>query len=255
LRADPIGKRIGFRFEGDLCAVIHLMIAGRLKWRPPGVTLSKKTDLLALDLKPASVLLTEQGSKKRASLHLFDSWESARALHAGGVEPLSSSPEQLEMALRRENRTLKRALTDQRILSGIGNAYSDEILFAAELSPVMRTHGLTDEQMWRLTAAIRMTLLAWLSHLRREAADQFPEKVTAFREEMKVHGRFRQPCKTCGTQIQRIRYKDNETNYCPRCQTEGRVLSDRSLSRLLKNDWPRRIEDLEGLLPGSASAG
>jgi formamidopyrimidine-DNA glycosylase len=246
LQARPVGKRIALQFASGKCLVIHLMVAGRLKWRAAGATLSGKASLLALDFPDATVVLTEQGSKRRASLHLLDTWESALELHAGGIEPLDASLLQFRAALQRENRTLKRALTDQRLVSGIGNAYSDEILFAAELSPVTRTHALSEDDHFRLYAATQITLRAWLRHLRQEAKEGFPEKVTAFRPEMKVHGRYRKPCRTCGTQIQRIRYRDNETNYCPRCQTGGKLLSDRSLSRLLRKDWPRTIDDLEG---------
>ncbi len=245
MRAERLGKRIVLHFEGGFFAAVHLMIAGRLKVRPRGAKLPAKVGLAAFDFPQASVLLTEQGTKRRASLHLFSEQQSVQRLDRGGVDPLSTHLPEFRDALLRENRTLKRALTDQRLLSGIGNAYSDEILFWAELSPVKRTQSLSETELERLFVCTRMTLRSWTEKLRREAGNTFPEKVTAFREEMAVHGRFRLPCRVCGTKIQRIRYAENETNYCPRCQTEGKLLADRSLSRILRGDWPKRIEDLE----------
>jgi formamidopyrimidine-DNA glycosylase len=213
--------------------------------KEPGAPLPKKLGLLSLDFDKASVLLTEAGSKKRASTHLFRTHEEALALDRGGLQPLEISPNQFAAVLRSENRTLKRALSDPRLLSGIGNAYSDEILFWAQLSPVKLTSALTDEEFERLFIATVHTLRAWTRHLMREVGDGFPEKVTAFRKEMAVHGKFKEPCRVCGTAIQRIRYASNETNYCPRCQTGGKLLADRSLSRLLRKDWPRNIDELE----------
>lgn len=240
-----VGKRICLVFEGGLTAAIHLMIAGRLKMREPGAALPKKLGLLSFDFERASVFLTEASSKKRAGVHLFRAPEETAALDRGGLDPFSISPEAFRDRLRSENRTLKRALCDPRLLSGIGNAYSDEILFWAELSPVTRTHSLSDEEFERLYVATRHTLAAWKRHLGREVDSGFPEKVTAFREEMAVHGRYKKPCRVCETEIQRIRYASNETNYCPRCQTGGRLLADRSLSRLLRGDWPKNIDELE----------
>jgi formamidopyrimidine-DNA glycosylase len=242
-----IGKRICLEFEGNLFCVVHLMIAGRLKMRDPGVALARKLGLASFDFEGKSVLLTEAGTKKRASIHLFRSKKEALSLDRGGLEPLELSAEEFRARLRLENRTLKRALCDPRILSGIGNAYSDEILFWAQLSPVTRTHSLSDEQCDRLYAATIQTLKEWTKRLLDEVGDGFPEKVTAFRDEMAVHGKFKQPCPSCGTEIQRIRYASNETNYCPRCQTGGKLLADRSLSRLLRGDWPKNIDELEEL--------
>lgn len=240
-----IGKRICLEFEEELSCVIHLMIAGRLRHRERGVPIPKKLGLLSLDFSEASILLTEAGSKKRASVHLFRSREEARSLDRGGLEPLEISVDEFASVLRSENRTTKRALADPRLLSGIGNAFSDEILFWAEMSPVRLTSSLSDEELARLFVATRHTLVAWTRHLTREVGDGFPEKVTAFREEMAVHGRFKMPCRVCGTTVQRIRYASNETNYCPRCQTSGKLLADRSLSRLLRKDWPKSIDELE----------
>ena len=246
LRAvERIGKRISLGFEGELYCVIHLMIAGRLRLKDRGTPIPKKLGLLALDFPMGTVLLTEAGTKKRASAHLFRSRADAYTLDRGGLEPLEISPDQFFHVLRSENRTIKRALADPRLLSGIGNAYSDEILFWAELSPVKLTSSLSDDELGRLFVATRHTLKAWTRLLSREVGEGFPEKVTAFRTEMAVHGRFKEPCRVCGTQVQRIRYASNETNYCPRCQTGGKLLADRSLSRLLRKDWPKNIDELE----------
>lgn len=245
IRVDRIGKRISLGFESDLFCVIHLMIAGRLKLRADNEPIPKKLGLASFDFENKSVLLTEAGTKKRASVHLFRSWEAARALDRGGLEPLTISPREFSDVLRSENRTIKRALADPRLLSGIGNAFSDEILFWARVSPVRLTRSMSEEEIERVFVATRHTLKSWTRHLSREVGDGFPEKVTAFREEMAVHGRFKLPCRVCGTAIQRIRYASNETNYCPRCQTDGKLLADRSLSRLLKKDWPRSIDELE----------
>ena len=250
--ASRVGKRIVLEFEDDLFAVVHLMVAGRFKLRARSEALSRKLSLCAFDFGERRLLLTEASKKKRASLHLLRGVDAVRSLDRGGIEPLGCSLQEFAVALRRENRTLKRALTDPSIFSGIGNAYSDEILFWARLSPVQRTRSLTDEECERLYVATRQTLIEWTARLTREVGDRFPEKVTAFREEMAVHGKFKAPCKMCGTAIQRIAYAENEVNYCPRCQTGGRVLADRALSRLLKSDWPRRIEDLEEGRPGAA---
>jgi len=241
-----IGKRIAFGFEGGLWLVLHLMIAGRLHWRPAGVKLAGRRDLASLDFPDGSLVLTEAGTKRRASLHVLN-WDALEAIDPGGIDVFSSDVDAFREALRAENRTLKRALTDPRIVSGIGNAYSDEILHAAGLSPIALTQKLTAAQWERLYAATRSTLQTWSERLIAEAKDGFPERVTAFRKEMAVHGRYGQPCPVCGEPVQRIRYADNETNYCARCQTNGTVLADRSLSALLKGDWPRTLEELEEL--------
>ena len=245
-----IGKRIAIGVESDMWLVIHLMIAGRLHWRPPQAKLAGRNALLALDFPSGSLVLTEAGSKRRASLHIVRGDQGLYALDAGGIEIFSADIESFRIALTRENRTLKRALTDPRILSGIGNAYSDEILHAAHLSPITLTHKLKPEEWDRLFAATRSTLTLWMDRLSTEAIKKFPEGVTAFRPEMSVHGRFGQPCPRCGEKVQRIRYADNETNYCARCQTGGRLLADRSLSRLLGSDWPRTLDELEALKRG-----
>jgi formamidopyrimidine-DNA glycosylase len=242
-----IGKRIAFGFDNGHYLVLHLMIAGRLHWKPPNAKLAGRNALAAFDFPTGSLTLTEAGSKRRASLHLFASEESLATIDPGGLDILSSSLETFRAALFVENRTLKRALTDPRILSGIGNAYSDEILHAAQLSPILLTHKLTPEEWDRLYTATRQTLALWTDRLNAEATAAFPEKVTAFRPDMAVHGRFGQPCPRCGKPIQRIRYADNETNYCAQCQTGGRVLADHSLSRLLGKDWPRTLDELETL--------
>ncbi len=242
-----IGKRIVFEFDNGQWLVLHLMIAGRLHWRPLGAKLGGRNNLAAFDFPAGSLVLTEAGSKRRASLHLFADQAAAREIDPGGIDPLTATLEDFRAALTAENRTLKRALTDPRILSGIGNAYSDEILHAAHLSPILLTHKLTPAQWQSLYTATRDTLQLWIDRLNTEAAQSFPEKVTAFRKDMAVHGRFEQPCPACGSPIQRIRYADNETNYCPECQTNGKLLADRSLSRLLGSDWPRTLDELEAL--------
>jgi len=242
-----IGKRIAFGFDNGEWMVLHLMIAGRLHWRAAGAKLAGRNSLAAFDFAGGSLVLTEAGSKRRASLHVFADEAGLAAIDPGGIDVLSSGFEEFRAALMVENRTLKRALTDPRILSGIGNAYSDEILHAARLSPILQTHKMTAEEWERLYSATRETLAMWIARLKGEAEDGFPEKVTAFRKDMAVHGRFGLPCPRCGKPIQRIRYADNETNYCAECQTGGKVLADRSLSRLLGKDWPRTLDELEGL--------
>ena len=242
-----IGKRIAIGVEDDLWLVLHLMIAGRLHWRSPGAKLTGRRNLGAFDFADGSLVLTEAGSERRASLHVVEGEEALHSLDPGGIDVFSSGLHAFREALSAENHTLKRALTDPRVISGIGNAYSDEILHAARLSPITQTHKLKPEEWERLFAATRETLELWLERLRAEAKAGFPEKVTAFRKEMAVHGRYGQPCPRCGEKIQRIRYADNETDYCARCQTGGRVLADRSLSRLLKSDWPRTLDELEQL--------
>jgi len=242
-----IGKRIAISIDGDLWLVIHLMIAGRLHWRPPQAKLAGRQNLAAFDFPSGSLVLTEAGSKRRASLHLFRGEQALSTVDPGGIEIFSTDLEGFRTALTQENRTLKRALTDPRLLSGIGNAYSDEILHAAKLSPITLTHKLAPEEWETLYASTRSTLTLWIDRLRAEALKKFPEKVTAFRPEMAVHGRFSQPCPRCGQKIQRIRYADNETNYCAQCQTGGKILADRSLSRLLGSDWPRTLDELEAL--------
>jgi formamidopyrimidine-DNA glycosylase len=242
-----IGKRIVIEFDHGVWLVLHLMIAGRLHWRPAGVKLAGRNALAAFDFPDGSLLLTEAGSKRRASLHVFSSRQDLTSIDPGGVDVFAINLEEFKAALKVENRTLKRALTDPRILSGIGNAYSDEILHAAQLSPIQLTHNLSDEEWERLFSATRQTLQLWIDRLNAEATKAFPEKVTAFRKDMAVHGRFGEPCPRCGSPIQRIRYADNETNYCPQCQTGRRLLADRSLSRLLGKDWPRTLDELETL--------
>ena len=242
-----IGKRIAIGVEGDIWLVLHLMIAGRLHWRAPEAKLAGRNALAAFDFPNGSLVLTEAGTKRRASLHLVAGEAQLEAMNPGGIEVFSSDLEAFRKALTAENRTLKRALTDPRIVSGIGNAYSDEILHAAQLSPVTLTHKLSAEDWQRLYDATRQTLQLWMDRMLAEAAAGFPEKVTAFRPEMAVHGRFGLPCPRCGSPVQRIRYADNETDYCAVCQTGGRVLADRSLSRLMKSDWPRTLDELEAL--------
>jgi formamidopyrimidine-DNA glycosylase len=242
-----LGKRIAFGFEDDLWLVLHLMIAGRLHWRAPGARLAGRNALAAFDFPSGTLVLTEAGSKRRASLHVVGGVSALEAINPGGVEVLACSLEEFRAGLVCENRTLKRALTDPRIVSGIGNAYSDEILHVARLSPIKLTQKLTQEEWTRLFSAAKSTLNQWMERLGAEAKLAFPEKVTAFRPEMAVHGRFGKPCPRCGQPVQRIRYADNETNYCPVCQTGGVVLADRSLSRLLKSDWPRTLDELEAL--------
>jgi formamidopyrimidine-DNA glycosylase len=242
-----IGKRVVIGMSNDLWVVIHLMIAGRLHWRAPGVKLSGRNNLAAFDFAEGSLLLTEAGTKRRASLHVLRGELALRAMDPGGIEILSSTLDEFRAALTAENRTLKRALTDPRIVSGIGNAYSDEILHAAQLSPIALTHKLRAEEWNRLYSATRTTLDMWNRRLCTEAERGFPERVTAFRPDMAVHGRFGQACPRCGNTIQRIRYADNETNYCVHCQTGGKLLADRALSRLLGADWPRTMDELEAL--------
>ena len=242
-----IGKRIAFGFDNDVWLVLHLMIAGRLHWKSLNAKLAGRNSLAAFDFPNGSLVLTEAGTKRRASLHVFSGEESLRGVDPGGIEIFSSDLDSFRAALTAENRTLKRALTDPRIVSGIGNAYSDEILHAAQLSPIALTHKLRPDEWEKLFTATRETLRLWIDRLRAEAKAGFPEKVTAFRKDMAVHGRFGEPCPRCGEKVQRIRYADNETNYCTRCQTGGRVLADRSLSRLLGSDWPRTLDELEAL--------
>ncbi len=242
-----VGKRIAFGLEGDLWLALHLMIAGRLHWRPPAAKLGGRQNLAAFDFPGGSLVLTEAGSKRRASLYVLGSREAMLAMDPGGIDVFSSSLDQFRAALTAENQTLKRVLTDPRTVDGIGNAYSDEILHAAQLSPIALTQRLKPEEWERLFAATRATLRLWIDRLQAEAEVSFPEKVTAFRKEMAAHGRFNQPCPRCGEKIQRIRYADNETDYCAQCQTGGKVLADRSLSRLLGKDWPRTLDELEAL--------
>jgi formamidopyrimidine-DNA glycosylase len=242
-----VGKRIAIGLENDLWVVVHLMIAGRLHWRASGVKLSGRNYLAAFDFREGSLVLTEAGTKRRASLHVVSGEAGLRTLDPGGIEIGSATLNEFRAALTAENRTLKRALTDPRIVSGVGNAYSDEILHAARLSPIALTRKLNAEEWNRLYSATRATLETWICRLREEAERGFPEKVTAFRQDMAVHGRFGQPCPRCGDKVQRIRYADNETNYCARCQTAGKLLADRALSRLLGADWPRTLDELEAL--------
>jgi len=242
-----IGKRIAIGVEGDLWLVLHLMIAGRLHWRPRGAKLAGRRSLAAFDFPNGSLVLTEAGTKHRASLYIVSGEAGLQSMDPGGIDIFSSNLGSFRDALTAENRTLKRALTDPRILSGIGNAYSDEILYAAQLSPIAVTQKLKPDEWERLFAATQETLKLWINQLRAEAETGFPEKVTAFRKDMAVHGRYGESCPRCGEKIQRIRYADNETNYCARCQTGGKVLADRSLSRLLRSDWPRTLDELEAL--------
>lgn len=242
-----IGKRIAIGVEPDIWLVLHLMIAGRLHWKPANAKIGGKNALAAFDFPDGSVTLTEAGSKRRASLHVVRGEAGLQALDPGGVEIFSIDVDGFRAALSAENRTLKRALTDPRVISGVGNSYSDEILHAAQLSPIAQTQKLKPDEWERLFAATRATMTLWIDRLTAEAAENFPEKVTAFRPEMAVHGRFGLPCPRCGQPVQRIRYADNETNYCARCQTGGKVLADRGLSRLLGADWPRTLDELEAL--------
>jgi formamidopyrimidine-DNA glycosylase len=242
-----IGKRIAIGLENDLWLVLHLMIAGRLHWRSPEAKLGGRQNVAAFDFPKGALVLTEAGSKRRASLHVVRGEEGLCSMDPGGIDVFTCDLAAFRAALTTENRTLKRSLTDPRLLSGIGNAYSDEILHAAELSPIALTHKLKPEEWERLFAATRETLELWMDRLRAEASAAFPEKVTAFRKGMAVHGRYGEPCPRCGEKVLRIRYADNETNYCARCQTGGKVLADRSLSRLLGSDWPRTLEELEAL--------
>lgn len=245
-----LGKRICIGLEDDLWLVLHLMIAGRLHWRPIALhaarpKISPPRGLAAFDFPNGSLLWTEAGSKKRASLHVVSGEDGLRSLDPRGLEVLDTNLDSFTTALRSANHTLKRALTDPRLFSGIGNAYSDEILFEAKLSPLALTQKLSTPEIKRLYEAIRAALQHWTDRLRTEAAGKFPEKVTAFREGMAVHGRYKQPCRRCNSKIQRIRYASNETNYCPTCQTNGKLLADRALSRLLREDWPRSLDELE----------
>ena len=240
-----MGKRVVLGVEGDLFIVIHLMIAGRLRWRPPGKRLPGKLTLAAFSFSDGTLFLSEAGSTRRASVYVVSGEDALSQFDRGGLEVLDADLRAFSERLRSENHTLKRSLTDPRLFSGIGNSYSDEILHRARLSPLALTSRLSGEEIERLFDATRSTLLEWMARLRKETGDEFPEKVTAFREGMAVHGRFGQPCPVCGTPVQRIRYKSNETNYCARCQTGGRLLADRGLSRLLKQDWPRSIDEVE----------
>ncbi len=244
---DRLGKRIVIGLEGDLSLVIHLMIAGRLRWRPPGAPIPRRRGLAAFDFPGGTVLFTEEGGTKRASLHVAGGADGLRRHDPGGLEVLEADATAFRARLTGENHTVKRALTDPRLFSGIGNAYSDEILHAARLSPLKWTRRLTDAEIARLFEAARETLAGWTERLRRETGDRFPEKVTAFHEGMAVHGRYGRPCPACGAPVQRIVYASNEANYCPRCQTGGRLLADRSLSRLLGSDWPRSLDELDEL--------
>jgi formamidopyrimidine-DNA glycosylase len=242
-----VGKRIAIGVDGDLWLVLHLMIAGRLHWKPAGARPAGRNVLAVFDFDNGSVVFTEAGTQHRASLHIVSGEEGLRALDPHGLEILDATLDSFAAALTSENHTLKRALTDPRLFSGIGNAYSDEILFHASLSPVAMTSRLTREEIARLFDAARETLQDWTTRLRNESRGAFPEKVTAFRKGMAVHGRYGEPCPRCGTKIQRIRYAANETNYCARCQTGGKLLADRALSRLLREDWPRTLDELENL--------
>ncbi|BCS31528.1 formamidopyrimidine-DNA glycosylase [Luteitalea sp. TBR-22] len=240
-----LGKRLVFVFPDEHYLVLHLMIAGRLQWKKPGAPVPGKVGLCAFDFTPGTLMLTEAGSKRRASLHAVQGAVALAAMDPGGIDVMTASPEAFAEALTRERHTLKRALTDPRLFSGIGNAYSDEILHAAQLSPMRQTHQLSAEEIATLRAATRDTLQVWIDRFRERVGDGFPEKVTAFVEGMVAHGRYGQPCPRCGTPIQRLVYAQNEANYCPRCQTGGKLLADRALSRLLREDWPKSLEELE----------
>ena len=243
------GKRVVWQLESGLCLVIHLMIAGRFHWKTKAMLPKGRNDLAAfgfrIDDQPQTLMLTEASTKRRAGMWCFDSLSSAKVLDRGGLDVLNSESERIVDELKRSNNTLKRALADPQRFDGIGNAYSDEILHAARLSPLRRTQQLSDEELVRLADAMRRTLSLWIERLQSQAGDKFPERVTAFRDEMAVHGKFGSQCPDCGAPVQRIRYADNECNYCPRCQTEGRILADRSLSRLLKDDWPRSLDEMD----------
>ena len=240
-----LGKRVVFEFEGDLFLVFHLMIAGRFRWKPTGAPVPGKVGLLAIDFDAGTLIMTEAGTKRQASLYVVQGRDALARHNPGGLEVLNTDVASFQAALHRENHTLKRALTDPHLFSGIGNAYSDEILHAAKLSPFKQTSSLSDEETARLFEATQTVLAAWVERLQQEAGDAFPEKVTAFREGMAVHGRYGKPCPVCGSPVQRIAYASNEANYCVTCQTGGRLLADRSLSRLLREDWPRTLEELE----------
>ena len=239
-----LGKRIVIEFDGELFLVVHLMIAGRFRWLARGAKVPGKLGLAAFDFDDGSLILTEAGSTRRASVTVVKGEEALQSIDRGGVEPLECSLEEFAGQLRKENHTIKRSLTDPTLFSGIGNAYSDEILHRARMSPLRLTSKMTDDEIARLFDATQTTLREWIERLREEARDDFPKNVTAFREEMAVHGRYGKPCPVCSTPVQRIRYASNETNYCPRCQTEGRLLADRAMSRLLKQDWPKSIDEL-----------
>lgn len=254
VRLERVGKRIAIGFDNEIWLVIHLMIAGRLHWRSAQAKLSGRQSLAAFDFSDGSLTLTEAGTKRRASLHVVQGRDQLKALDPGGIEVFTATPQTFRAALSTANHTLKRALTDPRFLSGIGNAYSDEILHAAMLSPLAQTAKLTDAQWIALFQATQETLQIWIERFNAEARKSFPEKVTAFRPDMAVHGRYGEPCPRCGEKIQRIRFADNETNYCARCQTAGKVLADRGLSRLLGSDWPRTLEELETLTTRAKSA-
>jgi formamidopyrimidine-DNA glycosylase len=245
IRLRRVGKRICFGLENDLWLVLHLMIAGRLHWRERGAQISPRQNFAAFDFPTGSLLWSEAGTQKRASLHVVLGDANLHALDPGGVEVLECSQEEFAKILRSANHTLKRSLTDPHLFSGIGNAYSDEILFEAKLSPIAMSQKLSDEEIQRLFQSVHVTLTRWIDRFREQYQNKFPEKVTAFRPEMAAHGRYKQPCPRCGTAIQRIRYASNETNYCPNCQTGGRLLADRALSRLLKEDWPKSLEEME----------
>ena len=240
-----LGKRIVFELTGELFLVLHLMIAGRLRWKEAGARIPGKVGLLAIDFAHATLVLTEAGTKRQASLHVVRGREALRQHDPGGIDVLEVDLEVFSRAIRQDNHTLKRALTDPHLFSGIGNAYSDEILHAARLSPFKQTESLSDDELRRVYEATRTTLTRWIARLREEAGDEFPEKVTAFRDGMAVHGRYGKPCPDCGGPVQRIVYAANEANYCPQCQTGGRLLADRALSRLLRDDWPRTLDELE----------
>ena len=245
VRLERIGKRIVFELEAELFLVFHLMITGRFHWKKRGIAVPRKYGHAAFDFPMATLLLTEMGTKKRASLHLVQGREQLRDHDPGGLEIFDAELESFRAALTRENHTLKRTLTDPHVFSGIGNAYSDEILYRAKLSPIKQTKQLSDDEIARLFQATRECLQEWIERLRRETGKEFPERVTAFRDDMAVHGKYRKPCPVCGAPVQRIVYAENETNYCAKCQTGGKLLADRSLSRLLKDDWPRTLEEME----------
>ena len=240
-----LGKRIVLQLEDDLFLIVHLMIAGRFHWKPKGAKIARRYGQAALDFPNVTLLLTEAGTKKRASIHLVQGEAALREHDPGGLEVLDATLNQFHEALTRENHTVKRSLTDPQVFSGIGNAYSDEILHRAQLSPIRLTQQMTDAEIERLYHAIRESLTEWVERLRKERGAGFPEKVTAFRPDMAVHGKYRKPCPVCGSPVQRIVHAENETNYCAKCQTGGKLLADRSLSRLLKDDWPRTLEELE----------
>jgi formamidopyrimidine-DNA glycosylase len=239
-----LGKRIAIGLDDQLWIVLHLMIAGRLHWKEAGAKLAGKYNLAAFDFSTGTLVLTEAGSKRRAALHLVQGDDALAGHDPGGIDVFSATPEEFGSVLRRQNHTLKRVLTDPALFSGIGNAYSDEILHRAQLSPLAHSQKISSAEILRLHTAMRAVLREWIDRLREQAGNAFPENVTAFRPEMAVHGRFGKPCPVCGARVQRIRYADNETNYCPGCQTAGRILADRSLSRLLRDDWPRHIDEL-----------